>query len=260
MTTEINAASPAPAGVAASAPKNRLTLMIRKLAVERQRLFLMIILSYVGATLFLGMWGGLTNAAGSAVSTGLFTFCFVILSQVFASFTFSDLKTKEGRIEFIMEPASTASKFFPRVIGVALGLILFFFIGFYACETGRILTGGLFYGSWGSYINVFSIAGDGGVEFIALISAGFLFTVSVYTLGSALWPRYSFIKTAGALFALQTVLTILTGLWLSRNYFILPNFDSVNGNALMWGTVGGTFAISILLYYLAYLRIRKITV
>ncbi|MDE7179824.1 MAG: hypothetical protein K2N88_01320 [Muribaculaceae bacterium] len=238
-----------------------LRLIIHKLLVEKRKTLLYAICGFLGAWMVIGIWSGCI--IGGEIGGGT-TFGYIALSTlictVAASFTFADLKTKEGRISFLMTPGSAAAKYLPRVAACVFGTIIICFIGYYFYIASIIITQGLVTGTWLPFFtdaNTFTLNYEG-IILLAAIIAGFFFTEGVYVLGSAIWPKKSFIKTTGIFLLLQFVLSIITAFVVSHCKFKLYWFASY-GEALIWSVIGLVFLIDFALFYIAYCRIKRIT-
>ena len=185
-------------------------------------------------------------------------FLTAILALTFAaSITFSDLKTKQGRIAFLMQPASVCAKTLPRMIGMTAGALIAGVAGFYFMDVVRWLFEGITYSEWDGVRNPFSLIPDHEFgEAAYIFFAMYLFNISVYTLGSALAPKLSFLKTTCVMFAIQFVFVFGLSMWIKTNTII--HWD-IQGNWLPYTIIGIFYAISIVLFYCAYLRIRRMT-
>ena len=90
----------------------------------------------------------------------------------------------------------------------------------------------------------------------ALFFSGSIFSVMLYFLGSALWPRLSFVKTMIVIFALQTVLSMSLGFLFRLN---LGNLSWMNSDVFIYSLAGFLFLLACLAAYLAYRRFRSYT-
>jgi len=235
---------------------NMFMAMFRKMLVENRRRILILGGGYFALCMLMGCWMGFFRMNLDAEIILYFLTAIFALTLA-ASITFSDLKTKQGRIAFLMQPASVCAKTLPRMIGMTAGALIAGVAGFYFMDVVRWLFEGITYSEWDGVRNPFSlIPGHEFGEAAYIFFAMYLFNISVYTLGSALAPKLSFLKTTCVMFAIQFVFVFGLSMWIKTNTII--HWD-IQGNWLQYTIIGIFYAISIVLFYCAYLRIRRMT-
>lgn len=151
-----------------------------------------------------------------------FISCFVatLAISIFGSLTFHSMSTKQSRISALMAPASMAEKFWMQAIihtvGGTVVIILGWLIG---CLILRVSFGG----TWlledildDFAPNAKSLA----FHIFALVVLTFYFWNSIYALGSAFWPKLSWLKTWLAI----TVVQWLVGILMMSSTFLM-DFD-----------------------------------
>lgn len=112
---------------------------------------------------------------------------------VLGSLTFNNFSSKRKRISALMTPASRLEKF-------TLRLLIYFVCGFILLILGLLLGFGICQIAFGAWVPTFNTISDffdieySGYIITSIILMAFLGN-SIYALGSALWPKLSWIKT-----------------------------------------------------------------
>lgn len=230
--------------------------MFRKLFVENRRRIMILGGGYFALCMLMGCWIGLFSMSMDA-EVAFYFMIVCLMVALAASITFSDLKTKQGRIAFLILPGSATAKTLPRIIGMTVGILVAGIVGFYLMDVVRWLLEGLIYKTWHGLNNPFSLipSSEYGELAYAMFSM-FFFNVSLYTLGSAIAPKLSFLKTTCVMFAIQFVLVFILSMWIESNTVI--NWD-LGGHWLPYTIIGFIYVISAVLFYCTYLRIRRLT-
>lgn len=159
----------------------------------------------------------------------LWGFCIVSLgATVFGSLTFSNLGSKRGRITTLLVPASMPEKF-------ALRTLVYFVFGLLTLVAGfmlAVLIAQLSFGGFGALWSGISTHIASKTDVLIIVFIGLMMFVSnaIYTLGSALWPRLSWLKTWIVITVLQWIVGIMlmVGLFNDQNFFRF--LDSVFNN------------------------------
>lgn len=230
--------------------------MFRKLFVENRRRILILGGGYFALCMLMGCWMGFFQMNLDA-ETALYLATSGLMVTLAASMTFSDLKTKQGRIAFLMLPASASAKTFPRICAMTAGILIAGTAGFYLMDVVRWLLEGLMYRAWDGIRNPFALIPNSEYgEFAYILFAMYLFNVAVYTLGSAIAPKLSFLKTSCVMFAIQFVLVFILSIWIRSSVIISWDID---GNWLPYTIIGMFYVFAAILFYGAYLHIRRLT-
>ena len=204
---------------------NRFTLALRKEVVENKRLLMLGALGIYAVLSLIMIIGNLFFGLEGSVGIH-YVVVFIIFSIgliISASLTFRQLKTKVGRIEYFTSPSSTLEKFLVNAAIYVLGFVLVFFAcaqladltrwGMMSCLFSsellpHVVPGPInFLGMVHGFVNL--VAGNGmlGPEWLEItIWIGMVASAGLYAMGSALWPKWSFLKTYGALYGIETVL------------------------------------------------------
>lgn len=173
---------------------------------------------------------------------------FNIFVMIAGSLTFSSLKSKTRRINALMIPATKSEKYFTLIIIYTLLADVGFFIACVAADIVHSLASGL-PTIWAglSYLNVPEDATFWKAVTIMMLAP--MFNQAVYTLGSSLWPKRSFLITFCAIFVTELLVMMFA-----------PVIDTINFiDSLPFGVaVGGTMAIIVVLYVLAWARFNRI--
>lgn len=234
----------------------------KKTVVENRKPLVMGVGVYLGVCLLIGAWAGAYQSGGNITELILYIFMSTFVAQIAASLIFSDLKTKERRIATFMTPAPAFAKVLPRFIGATLGAAVVMIAGLYILELGRIVSCGIFNDVWPSVININQVLFYGNAPsetawMVAGMIGVFLMAQCTFVLGSALAPKYAFIKTlicmwlAGAIF-----LTCVMSLTNMTSYsIIVTDFKpiAVTGVILL-------YVFSAVMLWGAYWRFKRGTV
>ena len=156
---------------------------------------------------------------------------FVFGVCIAASLMFAPMRTKQGRISLFTLPATSTEKYLEQVFVHIICFAVMFVCCVILAEGIRMVVAPLLWGPGATggayavdrYINHFSFSPSGvsamvfanleavGITFnllMAVFAAGAFCSVGIFSLGAALWPKYSFIKTYVAAYAVQIVLGI----------------------------------------------------
>lgn len=254
---------------------SRIRYLIRRYFNENYRQLSMAIGVVFGIMLFFGITINKTiddydHFNGTGAVLWIVLFCIISFSMsVIGSLTFSSMSTKPKRIVAMMIPASKAEKFVSLLL--IYNLILPFLIILSALLVDA-LTSLLFLhqpffiqllGNMGKFF--MELKGfDYGLEIffgvLAVISVSLLSSMAIYTLGSALWPKKSFIKTFCVLFAVQVFMPYIIPVDLMAK--IIRNIrdaelDHLRVHILAWGAIVLGYAFTGLIYWLAWIRFRS---
>lgn len=193
--------------------------------------------------------------------TAISVWVFCIGLTVLGSLTFSNLSSKKKRISNLMIPASKAEKFILNfiiyLIGGTLALLVGFFIGLGVCQ---ILFGGGEVPLDSLYSFVFNESASA-----TIIAAFILMTLlgnSVYALGSAIWPKLSWIKTWVVMMVIQWVVTIgmiiLSTADISWYSFFM--FWDGHHSLLKWSAISVLAILNIACWVLAWWRYKNVQI
>lgn len=191
-----------------------------------------------------------------------------LILTVLGSLAFSSYSTKPKRISAMMLPAKKSEKFIALcLIYVVFGNLWILF----SCVVSDISTALMF--SHDSMINrllepIFTHPGD--IPYCLIVTAVtglFLLSQSIFVLGSALWPKLSFLKTYVAQSIFQAVLVVIIPFALVGNVFYgvadiiggldLDEQDAIN---IAWALIGLLYLVIAGIYALAWLRFRSLAV
>lgn len=200
--------------------------------------------------------------------TFFYIFIAGLITNILGSLTFNSYSTKPKRISGMMLPAKKSEKFIAmNIIYIVFGNLLLlasFFIS-------DISTAAMFNLQPLPVSNgTISIFGLNNSEALLIWFGGigyFLFMQAIYVLGSAIWPKMSFLKTFVALSVVQTILTILLpfamiGDWVNGLAEIVRNLalDEEDAIRIAWTLVGFLYVFIAGVYYIAWIRFRNLAV
>ena len=252
---------------------SRFTAALRKEVVENKRLLLLGALGIYAALALTMTFGNLFFGVDKEDSLVPFMTVFIFFSIgliVSASLTFRQLRTKVGRIEYFTSPSSTLEKFLVNVIVYVIGFVVVFI----ACVQLADLT------RWG-LMSIFSAevvdyAVPGPINYLATIHniavlgrgidnvtwleasmwIGIAASAGLYAMGSALWPKLSFLKTFGAVYAIETVFSIGT-IFFADMEVITSWMDRAAEAGTLFIWLAALAAIQVLIYWaIAWLLLK----
>lgn len=238
-------------------------ITVKKDIIENRKSLLFRVGGIWGICISIGAFLGYYALGGSYGELMSFSFLFLLLGCVIASISFSNLINKDKRIASILVPDTSFDKFLIRWLAVVPLLCCVAIAGFYLLELSRIAVFKLSYDAdmvahSGSYCNVLNLweafgpkntSMDGSLRGTFIMS--YFFSQSFYILGAVLWPKLSFLKTFAALWVLQTLFSIVV--FSIDRINLAVNFDT---NMFLWCVTGFEFVVTIVIYWLAYLRFR----
>lgn len=202
-------------------------MLLKKYIVENSYRLLLCLGALVGVMAFLGFFLGMANEGGGKGMYFGFSSLLAVMGIAGASQMFSELKTKEGRIALLMEPATVTAKFMVRmcvwVFGSSLVIVLAFEIG----DLMRMLGAALFHHPVSAFTFI-----DFRVDSIKMVIVTILIYFalqSFFVLGAVVWPKLSFIKTIVAMWVMQTVTGIasMIGIKLAEDSLMMINFRNL---------------------------------
>lgn len=176
---------------------------------------------------------------------------------VLGSLTFSNLSTKRSRISAFMIPASQTEKFVLRLltymVGGTLLLIIGFLIGLLICQIA-------FGGATAAMAEIFEFLNQ---DYSCFIVAAFILMAllgnSIYALGSALWPKLSWIKTWVVCMVIQWIGTIILVIVsvADIHWFAFFNFCEQNFGFFKWGGLTILALLNIACWIFAWIRYKS---
>ncbi|MDE5586472.1 MAG: hypothetical protein K2I92_09120 [Muribaculaceae bacterium] len=193
-------------------------------------------------------------------SSILLTLCFWVISialTIFGSLTFSSLSSKKQRISTFMLPASLSEKYILRMLVYFVGGAITLLVG---CLLAILIAQFTFAGS--AFHDIFkdwNHIWEGESFYVTMLgSIAVILGEAIYTLGSSLWPKLSWIKTWLVVMVIQWIggVFLISGLFSGIDFaYLVRFFDS--GEVLSW-TLASIMTITIIVcWYLAWRRFRN---
>lgn len=240
----------------------RFSLVAKKILIEQRRTLLIMLGSYLGACMIIGLWFGYLGMSPRAESIVFYVLVSGLACALVASKMFFDLTSKEGRIALLMTPAKASDIFLTRLAGVLPGMLLLVAAGYIVYGYADILAYGLEYDQWMQLPNPFK--GDAENPHVLSTLCGlfalFLFNESIFIFGAVVWPRRSFLKSLGVFAAIQ-ILFFVVCFGLSKVIAIWHiRIEIVDSLALGWIINGCVAGVAILIIWWAYRRFKCATV
>lgn len=196
---------------------------------------------------------------------------FIVLGNIFgclfASMTFTKLKSKTSRLSLIMTPATPFEKYFSRWIISTVVFIIVFIILFMLADYTRVIICRLIYPETtiipaslkylAKDVGNISMGREMGIGEMMIL---YLFTQSFFLLGSAVWPKNSFIKTFAAGLFIQIsymLVAVLTARLLWGENIYISDSSNVNIDSIL-NIVTGILVFFILFNWtVAYYRFKE---
>lgn len=205
---------------------NRFLLVSSKLFADNRRSILMGLGVYAGIMIVIGIWLAMIHCRPDNAAIPLY---FIIMSAVWAviaSLSFSSLKSKNGKINELMLPATAAEKYWPRLIAIFVCTPIVIFLGYYLFAYFWMLSARIFMDNWYPFPGIDIVADHSDVRAMTVLMTTSFCTISFYTFGSVMWPRWSFLKSTGILIAIQIVFfSLITTIVTATNGRFLLGFD-----------------------------------
>ncbi len=196
-----------------------------------------------------------------AAYTAISVWIFCIGLTVLGSLTFNNLSSKKKRISVLMIPASKAEKFFLNIlvylVGGTVALIVGFFIGLGVCQ---IIFGGAEVTCDNVYTFIFNESASGTIITAFILMA--LLGNSVYALGSAIWPKLSWIKTWVVMMIIQWIGTIAMIILSASDISWYSFFMFWDGHLslLKWTGISILAILNIVCWVLAWWRYKNVQI
>lgn len=237
---------------------NRFALCILKYLSDNRNAYIMGFSAFLGFWFIIGVLLGIFETGGGPGEWSFYWLTCFLCSQIFASLMFSDMKTKEGRINMLMQPASTADKYWPRFISGILIPVIPMVAGYYTLELGRLIANLIIIGKWLPLMQPWEpVSGMSTLGWVASVTF-FLSVQSYYFFGAILWPKHSFLKTMASMIIIQV---LIMGLWTAFWKFVTPYYIIDIDDDYILGifiTIGAL--ITLLFSWLSFRRLNRCTV
>lgn len=239
---------------------SRFLLTMKKYIMENRRSQLLGVGAFLGFCILIGVWCGFMDIDMYYGFTVFYYFFAMLFCMVCTSLMFSDMGTKEGKIRLLMTPASAADVFFTRLLFAIPVVLVIVYIGYLLMGYSNILVYYCRNDVWVTLPNLVGIPDSERVWYTqAMFGDVFLFNEALFVLGAVLWPRMSFIKTAGLYAVLNIVLSML--LLLMKDVIGLIITHIITGGIEMvaeWTVFGLMLALDIAIIWFAYYRYKRV--
>lgn len=203
---------------------NRFTATMRKEISENWRSLALVTLGlYLWYTITM-IISNISTISGSYSVNPLF---FSLIAAVMAGSAFHSLKTRQGRVDYLLSPSSTAEKYIVNLLLYVIGTFVIFAFSFQMADITRYVVMSFINAKLGlsntlptNLIEQFDVFQDyehyNKTLIFALVET--LGIGAVFFLGSVLWPRRSVLKTAVLVLGI-TILKIGIAVYWSYYYF-----------------------------------------
>lgn len=239
---------------------NTFTVLLKKEFIDNRRSLLLGLTGILVSYILLGIFIGNTMQSESTeVEIILFLFMGAIIIIIGASLAFSNMKTKEDRINTLMIPAPMSQKFIIRWLATVPMLLLIVLVASLLGDWARVVTSSINGKDTVNLItyigNCYSIEEEVNKVFICAAVTALLCQQAIYFLGSILWPKLSFIKTLAAIQILQFLLAIL--FFCVRWGFSFSSDWNIGVDGLTWIVYTFDLLFCSIIYWLAYVRFKR---
>lgn len=248
---------------------NTFTLLVKKELVDNRKPLLLGLIGIWATYILLGAFLGTVQMV---VPAEIFIFLFFggMILTIGASLAFNNMKTKEGRINSLMVPATMFQKYMVRWIAAVPILLLIVFLGCLLGDWTRILIFNLrgydpTYSSYSADMTIFSFLSEQLSRswqqtsfMICCVVVGLITSQSLYFLGAIVWPKLSFIKTWAVLQVLGMIVsTMLVILDFNHILSVHPKFYEMTFGWFLFiiYAFGALFCIGV--YWLSYIRFKR---
>lgn len=257
----------------------RIGMLLKRYFSQNRRSLLMVLAVFFGIMLFTGCMTSRYLGDDQSDRTPVYWVFAAILSMfaitISASLTFNSMSSKPKRITEMMVPATKFEKFFSCIV-------VYVFIAPIAILASALVADALasvLFGLAPAFVDLFHGIGNmlkdisahkldkediSGITVILMavcsVIAYILLGQGWYVLGSALWPRKSFIKTSLVLLAVQMILPIIMPWeWLGNTLFgdYYDNWTSMQIVLYLWMWIAIFYAIDFGIFYLAWRRFKR---
>jgi hypothetical protein len=182
------------------------------------------------------------------------------------------MNSKTKRTAMLMNPTTPFEKFFSRWVVSTIVFVVVYFLAFLVADYIRVLGFAVIYPKmsdalhptyiWNEIIEELSKDHDASGELPVgmLFFTGYWFTQSLFVLGSAVWPKNSFVKTFAAVAAV-CLIYIATGAFLNNilrawNY-VFKHTSDISDHMLMHGFTCFFAVFTLVNWTIAYFRFKE---
>jgi hypothetical protein len=230
---------------------HRFVALLKTYITEQSKTLMLYTASLIGIFILVGAfigyhfgssWRQINDTAASTNMMLMFTYTVFSFCMSFsASLMFSTLQNRASRISTFMLPASILEKYLVRLVVYLFAFVVCFAVAVMLGESTRLIF------SYEGTESIFKMFNLYSFEIWNHAIASTLAGHALYTLGSSLWPKRSFLKT----FIASIILGIIV-ISLFPNKLEMHIVD-VN-NWVLWILM---YVWALLLYFLAWLRFRS---
>lgn len=239
---------------------SRIWLLIKRDCIENRRNLLMTFGVMFGVMLMIGILvtkasDSVTNDVADPIMRAtvllpILLWISVIMMQIIGSLTFCDWTSKPKRIASMMTPAAQSEKFFSRllvyVVGGNIALVLCLFLS--DTLSALIFAVKPVYLSFSRYTYLIDDYSAFAFLTVTLLLCA-LYSQTSFVIGSAIWPRKSYLKTFVALLVLQILIPIILPFNLLGDFVF--RFREIT-QPIAWTLVCLGYIILVALYYVAW--------
>lgn len=256
-------------------------MLCRKEIVENWRALLLRVLLMYGVIALLLLWNGyaeyvyldLDSYQAIYEEDPAWSFVYVVafwslfgFGAIAASLTMEKMRDKEGRFSVLMLPATSFEKFFSRWFIFTVGYLVAFFLVFGLADLTRVAVFSLARPDLSELIEP---ARFWSMEFMRMeeyirwyLITMYFFVQSLFVLGSAVWPKNSFLKTFAAVMLIVFIYVTLTVVLVKELNELGGGYPSMVRNILAGNTtvsiLSAFFAVFALVNWtLAYFRCKE---
>lgn len=255
----------------------RFASICRKEMVESWRPNLLRFVMMYGIMAIILIWGGYwqysSELPGSHYSEDimwnmtvtLFVIAIHIMGMLSASFVMERMKSKTGRINILMTPATMFEKFLARWLIYTFAFLVCFLIAFKLADWTRVVIYNIFYPDiepiapvpWDYFLKSGFYQAKSS---ISINIAAYFCLQSFFVLGSVIWPKRSFVNTCVALVCISiayiTVGVIVAKVF-AEKYIEEPNGIFSSEDSFSFVVISLCSFIALFNWTLAYFRFKE---
>jgi len=204
-----------------------------------------------------------TDIAENAALSFLCYFMYSVFTCLGASLFYTGYATHGQRINQLMNPASTLEKYISRFIICIVGVSVASAVCWETADWIRMAVAKLYFnGPVAEHVNLFEAFGvvSQRMDSVWFSAIGIISSQGIYTLGSTLWPKNSFLKTMGAMCIVEFIYGFAVGF--TSSWFF--DFDRKISNTVdmqpydvIWFMSAIMIAVMFFCYITAYFRMRE---
>lgn len=220
-------------------------------------------LGIAAASMLIGFFQGMERMVGTNSGCDIYYTVYALISIIYASMAFADLKDKDSLGAALMLPASAFDKLSTRWLVYVPGFMAVMFLSYYLGETTRIITIEVLSRTIGfkletNYVNFWEGVQSAyrmmGAAACFMLVSGFVLYQALFFLGSLVFRKLAALKTFAILWGISLVL----GFMPKGMMRAIMDLFVHHAEAFMWTTGGICLTIAAAAYAISYILMKRI--